>query len=907
MSELLLLTLIFLPAFVGVLLLAATKKIYPYLGLISAVFALVGCAIVGYLTLVPLKETSISYEWFEEGFLRLSFLADGLALFFSLLITGMGTLVFYYANFFMEIEKGNIKYFYCYMNLFMSSMLGAIFANNLLLFFIFWELTGLMSYMLISYHHDQSKARNSARLALLLNTLASLCLLLGIVIVAVLDQTLEITEVASKGIASDAHPFWFIGVMILMLIGVFAKSAQFPFHFWLPQAMTAPTPVSAYLHSATMVKLGIYFLARTYILFVDSALWFPLLTTVSIITVLVGGFWALFANSLKRILAYATISQLGFFISFYGIGDPEGLQYDYIHIFNHALYKGSLFMLVGIVARLASVTTINQLNKLYRQLPFISLIFAVSLAAMAGIPGTTGFLSKELLINDMILYYDQQTLSFFIFLSLLLGLVFKIALSFRLFYFIFLQDSGINVVVKQKPRVNLLIPPFILSTLALIFGIQPYFLQTLYNAYSIVGLHKPSVASIELLHGFSLSLIISLSLFIIGISLFFLVKRYHKFYERFERFAFQRYWNSFIDSLPSRSEYIVSWVHSKSPQKNLSWIFIFFIGFVGGGILCLQPEVFSKLKLDQVNITQLFLFLSTCLIFCMNKPASRLISLSLVGFYITFYFVQKGAPDVAITQMVVEVATLFVFVLLLFTLKKQNLPSFGKTRGLLALFAGLTAASLPLLNNLISTGDLLGAYYLQNSLPLAHGNNPVNTILVDFRGLDTLGEIAVVAVAALSVRALLTRGKDTLIIYHESWIPTPMIKAIMPTILFAAFIFSICLLVRGHNYPGGGFSGGMNLAIFTILGFMCLGKNQIHLWERVNGFKLMMAGLLLSLFAGVIPLFFSQDFMTALFIENIELLSTPFLFDLGVFLLVLGAVVSILFVMRENTIDKEMI
>ncbi|MEC7838593.1 MAG: hydrogen gas-evolving membrane-bound hydrogenase subunit E [Chlamydiota bacterium] len=905
MSELLLLTLIFFPSLVGLSLLAAPKKVHPYLGLISATSALFCCAIVGYLTLVPLNEPSISYEWFEQGFMRFSFLADGLALFFTLLITGMGVLVFFYANYLMDATDENIKKFYCYMNLFMSAMLGAVLANNLLLLFVFWELTGLMSYMLISYHYDNKSARTSSRLALLLNSLASLCLLLGIIIIAVLDQTLEITEVVSEEIIANVHSDWYIGVMILMLIGVFAKSAQFPFHFWLPQAMSAPTPVSAYLHSATMVKLGIYFLARTYPLFVDSPLWLPILTSVSITTILIGGFWALFATPLKRILAYATISQLGFFISFYGIGSPEGLHYDYIHMFNHALYKGSLFMLVGIMAHCASITNIHQLSKLYRKLPFTSIIFAVSLAAMAGVPGTTGFLSKELLIADIVSYYEQQSINFAVVLCLLLGLVFKVTFSFRLFYALFIDDSGEHAVVKSKPKKHLLIPPFILSFLALVFGIWPQALQALYSTYSIEGLHKPNAAAIDLWHGFSLNLIISLGFFSAGILLFFLIRNQYGLYDRLEKFGFVSYWDAFIDSLPKKSEQITSWVHSNSPQKNLYWIFILFIGFLGGGLLYIQPELFFKLQLTQVRVAEIFLLLSTCLIMIMNKPASRMISLSLVGTYITYYFVLKQAPDVAITQMVVEVATLFVFVLLLFSLKDRSKFKLDKGRGMLALVAGLTAASLPLLNNEIGHGDALGIYYLKNSITLALGNNAVNTILVDFRGLDTLGEIAVIAVAAISITALLGKKPNSRIINHDPWIATPIIKAIMPAIMFVASLFSIYLLVRGHNHPGGGFSAGMNLSISIVLGSMCLGNHPIIVWTKVHSLKLMMIGLFISLVSAVIPMIFSENFMTALFYNNIEIISTPFLFDFGIFILVQGAVMSILSVMRENTIARE--
>jgi len=879
------------------------KRTQSYLGLLSAFSALLCFGIVTHFSLnvLPFEPVYFSVDWFPMGYVKFSLLADGLALFFALLITGMGVLVFYYANFFMDSTDSKIKYFYCYMNLFMGAMLGAVFSNNLLVFFLFWEITGVMSYLLISYHYELHEARVASRMAFLITSIGSLCLLVGIIIVGVLDQTLEIAEVTQRGIVSGEHSFWFFAVMILFLTGIATKSAQYPFYFWLPEAMTAPTPVSAYLHSATMVKLGVYLLARVYVLFIDGSLWFPLVTTLSMVTVIIGGFLALFATSLKRILAYATISQLGFFISFYGMGDPEGIQYDYIHIFNHALYKGSLFMLVGILAHAASIKEVTQLGGIYKKLPIFSVIFAVSIAAMAGVPGTTGFLSKELLVKDVILLFKEEPVGAFVVMGLITGLLFKVAFSFRLFYYAFLHRNEQHIHIQERPNFNLLIPPLLLSSFALIFGIWPGGLETLSNIYSIEGLHKQELAEVALWHGFSINLAVSACLFAGGILLFYGVKHFITLHEKF-RFA--QYWNFIVDQLPDWSGWLTSLVHSQNPQKNLRWVFTFLIILVGSTVVYLDRSVVLNFRFSLISLLEVFLIVTALMLLFVKQPVGQLICLSLIGFFVTFYFVLKEAPDVAITQMLVEVATLFVFVLLLFKIKPQRDKKTDPIRAILALFGGLTVASLPFFNGGIAEGDQLGLFYLQNSLSAALGANPVNTILVDFRGLDTLGEISVIIVSALSVAALLMKRKEPLIVHNIPLIPTPMLRAIMPAICSAALVFSLYLLVRGHNHPGGGFAGGMNVAISLVLASMCMRKSRIFLMDRLNLFYLMMGGLLLALFSGIISTIMSNGFMNSYYIGHISLLGTPFLFDLGIFVLIIGSVTSILYVIRENTLRE---
>lgn len=905
MNETLLLTLLFLPFFHAGLILLYPNSCRRIFGYLSATSSLLCLSIVIYLSSILShgQKVMVSYEWFPLAFVKFSLFADGLALFFSLLICGMGVLVFYYANNYMGQEDPYLRNFYLYMNLFMGAMLGAVLSNNLILLFLFWELTGVMSYLLISYHFELPKARVSGRSAFLATSLGSLFMLIGVIFVGVLDQTLEITEIFQKGILYGEHSFWYVTVMVLMLIGAFAKSAQFPFHIWLPQAMTAPTPVSSYLHSATMVKLGIYLIARFFPLFAESSLWFPIVTTFSLITVLLGGFWALFANSLKKILAYATISQLGFFISFYGIGNPEGLRYDYIHIFNHALYKASLFMLVGILSHVSSITEIHELRKLHRKLPFMSLIFLVSIAAMAGVPGTTGFLSKELLLSDLLLFIKQDARSILVLGSLLLGLVLKVAFSFRLFYFLYLHEEKAHVTILEKPDWKLLLSPFLLSSIALLLGIWPKGLQALSQTYSIEGLHVGEIGELDIFHGFSLSLMISVLLFTCGVFLFWLTKRIEDFYDDVEPYRPAAHWYFILDRIPRLGAWITSRFHSSSPEIHLRWVLLTLITGIGG-LLYLSSHPFLNLEQNQsLWILEILVSVAVILLFASSRSINRLIVLSLIGFLITYYFVLKNAPDVAITQMVVEVATLFAFVLFVFKLPNTQKSTFSFYRLILSVAGGLTIAATPFLNRSISVGDNLGYFFAENSQLLAKGTNVVNTILVDFRGLDTLGEIAVVIVAALSVSLLLANGKQSPRSKH-SLIPTDMLALIMPFVLLASAFFSVFLLVRGHDYPGGGFAGGMSLAISFVLVKICYARKCLSFLNVEHSQKLALGGLFLSLLAGIFSLVQGEGYMSSYFLGGSTIVSTTFLFDLGIFFLVIGSVCSILFAMRNETVEE---
>ncbi|MBN4066684.1 DUF4040 domain-containing protein [Simkania negevensis] len=907
MKEFLLWILIFGPFVQSLIFAFAPKPLRSYLGFVSSLFAAGYLAIVIYFSqgIDPTSTLCISHDWVPQIMVNLSFCADGLSLFFALLITGMGLLVSIYAQGYMDHSESRICKFYSYLSIFMGAMLGTVLADNLLILFLFWEITGVMSYLLIGYHDENIEAQKASRLALLITSLSGLCLLAGIILIGVLNHTLELTEIVSKGLNVGHDSSWILPVMVLILIGAYGKSAQFPLHFWLPSAMTAPTPVSAYLHSATMVKLGIYLIARIYSLFVDTSLWFPLVTTFSLITVLLGGVLALRAYRLKQILAFATISQLGFFISLYGLGSVEGLAYDYVHIFNHALYKGSLFMLVGILAYAANVTDVRHLVGLPRKMPLYSFIFALSLAAMAGVPGTTGFLSKELLVSDLVSIYKEQFSAIFAVGILLIGLLLKVAFSYRLFHYFFLSRKGVEINIRHSPNWKLLLPPFLLSALALFWGIWPKTLERISRNYFIEGLHSLDAKEIVVWHGWGLNIAISIFLFLGGITLFQFTRRYERGPQSGGSDGLAKRCSEFFDRLPFYASKLTRSIHRPHGRNHLYWIFGAFSVLIGGGILVNGISFQFPSKLSAIETAQVMLILATGLVLVMKTPLQRLIALCFVGFLTVYYFTLRQAPDLAMTQMVVEVATLYVLLLTFIRLPSGIKSSHKWKRMLIASIVGVSAALIPTFNGFFLAANGLADFFLHNSIPFAKGANVVNTILVDFRALDTLIEIAVTMVAALGVAAIGSREASYQPKHLPSFIPSPVLPSIMPLIFLITIPFSLYITLRGHNYPGGGFTGGMILAISFVLLGMATRRSRFFLFDRINPLSLMLAGFLISLVSGVIPLVVEGKLMLSHFYFGLTLLSTPLLFDFGVFLLVIGSVNLILFKMRNQTLQED--
>lgn len=780
---------IFLPLLGCPLLALLGGQIKKNLGLYALVFP-----VISVLSIVAVGNSVdwhgskvVEWAWIPSLGINFSFLIDGLSLVFGLIVAGMGCFIAFYANYYLE--EGHYKYqnrFYCYLIFFMASMLGTVFADNLILLFVFWELTGISSFLLIGFLHETEKSRSGARDALLVTASTGLCMLVGIVIVGALTGgDLSLQSLISGGGIPEQHRGLIQAAFLLIMLGAFGKSAQFPFHFWLPNAMAAPTPVSAYLHSATMVKLGVFMAARTYPIFVDLDLWAPVLITVCFGTMLLGATLALLSNDLKAILAFATVSQLGYFLGFYGMGKVGGVEHDFYHIFNHVFYKGSFFMLAGIVDHASGTRDVRKLGGLWRKLPSVGVAWILCAAALAGLPPTTGFVSKEMMLETTLHLPERFGFGGWLALFALLGTaVLNVAVACRLVYCVFFGKLPAEVEAHyHQPSTAVTIAPLILAGCVLVFGLFPGALGHELAHMRVPGLHAAEFSHLALFHGFNLPLLLTFLSICAGFGLFYLGRRTGWSWTAIPRWIqFDRFFDLSLIGVTRSCMVATRFSGADRPTVFLFVIAGFSLVFLGVFAL---PHMFHSIDLhweaflDENHspirtFTALLTAAAAVCVTLLRRWTTQLIALSVAGFLVTFYFVLYRAPDLAMTQILVETASLIMMLVLLARFPSSAEAGEVAERGItprrvVATVAGIGTAILVggmvLWITSSPNPDPMGRFFVENTKEYAHGTNAVNTILVDFRGFDTLGEITVLLAAALGGIGLLMRYRRT----PEEW------------------------------------------------------------------------------------------------------------------------------------------
>ncbi len=736
----------------------------------------------------------IEWPWIPSLGINFSFLLDGLSLFFALIVSGVGVLIFFYANFYLDDHYEHHGRFYCYLALFMAAMLGTVLANNLMLLFVFWELTGLASFLLIGFLHHEEKSRVGARQALLLTGFTGLLLLAGVIMVWQVTGTYDLATLLGSGLPLADHKDWLTVAMLLMLLGAFGKSAQFPLHFWLPNAMAAPTPVSAYLHSATVVKLGVFLCARIFPLFVENELWAPVLALVAFTTMLFGAVMALLSHDLKAILAYSTVSQLGYLIGYYGLGPAHGVEYDFLHILNHVFYKGCLFMVAGIVIHATGVQDIRQLGGLRRQMPWLAGICLVAAATMAGFPGTTGFLSKETMLKEIFEAMNGHgALGAYATVCVVLTSLVKVAFSFRFFANIFLGDETETVKAHfHAPPFAVQLPPLVLAGAALLLGVWPGLLTAPFHWLTVEGLHQPT-PHLSLWHGVTRELLVSMAVVLLGFGLFYVGQRTAWRWAAIPRaLRFDDFFERGIESFSKFTKWLTRFLRADKPVDYLPVIIAFMLCVVGGFmVFALRPvlgELATRWEWEMLALHPLRSFVAALIalavigVLLLRRWTTQLILLSVAGFLTTFYYVLYRAPDLALTQILIEVVTLFLILILLGRFPRSaelgeivHRPSRLRKQlnVVLSLGVGVLMTTFILWFNAAPHENRLGRFFAENTVELAQGSNTVNTILVDFRGFDTLGEITVLLIAMLGGIGLLMRYKRTAAEYREGPLGQP--------------------------------------------------------------------------------------------------------------------------------------
>ncbi|ABC27699.1 NADH:ubiquinone oxidoreductase subunit 5 (chain L)/Multisubunit Na+/H+ antiporter, MnhA subunit [Hahella chejuensis KCTC 2396] len=853
-------------------------------------------------------------DWIPAIGLQLSFRLDGLGLLFCLLILVIGLLVILYARYYLS-EQENMARFYSYLLLFMTAMLGIVLSNNLLQLWIFWELTSISSFLLISFWSHKSDARKGARMALAITGAGGLALLAGLLLIGHIVGDYSLDTVLANGALIKSHPAYPVA-LILLLLGAFTKSAQFPFHFWLPHAMAAPTPVSAYLHSATMVKAGIFLLARFYPAMSGTDMWFLAVSMTGLITLLYGAFTALFQHDLKGLLAYSTISHLGLITLLLGMNTRLAAVAAVFHIINHATFKASLFMAAGIIDHESGSRDMRKLNGLWKYMPHTAALAMVAASSMAGVPLLNGFLSKEMFFAETL---DQSTLgglSWVIPVLATVGGAFSVAYSLRFIHDVFFNGDPIDLPkTPHEPPRYMKVPVEILVALCLLVGVFPnYVVNDLLNAASsaVINGRLPEY-SLAIWHGFNIPMLMSLAAMAGGLYIYYNRRTLFQFHAQFPPHDAKHIFEGSVQFVVRQCARFTEALENGSLQRYVFLLLLFALLLMAGPLLDLHHSAGSRpqLELNGVVLTGAIL-LSLSAVATVIWARSRftaLLSLSVTGLIVSIAFAYFSAPDLALTQLSVEIITVILLMLALFFLPQTSLKESSPNRltrdlSLSALIGGVVGSiSYALMTRPLES---ISDYYLTNSKTGGGGDNVVNVILVDFRGFDTLGEITVLGIAALGIYKLIAGMRLYMPSGDESGRPWsqdrhPMILALVSqNLLPLALLVSVYILLRGHNLPGGGFIAGLITAVAIIQQYIAHGVAWIKHRVHINYQALIAGGVLLAALTGAGAWWFERPFLTSWFdhfhlpwIGDFELASAM-LFDLGVYLTVVGAAMLIL-------------
>ncbi|MDG1376907.1 MAG: monovalent cation/H+ antiporter subunit A [Yoonia sp.] len=875
-------------------------------------------------------------DWMPALGLNFTLMLDGLGFFFALLILGIGLLIIAYARNYLS-RKDNMGEFFTYLLLFQGAMVGIVLSDNILLLLVFWELTSLSSFLLIGFWKHLPEGRQGARMALTVTGMGGLAMIGGMLILGQIVGSYDLSVILQNRALIQADPLY-VPALVLILLGCFTKSAQFPFHFWLPHAMAAPTPVSAYLHSATMVKAGIFLMARMWPVLSGTPEWFVIVTSAGLITMVLGAVIALFKHDLKALLAFSTVSHLGLITMLLGTGTAFGAMAAVFHILNHATFKAALFMSAGIIDHEAHTRDIRRLGGLRKLMPVTFMIASLAALSMAGIPLLNGFLSKEMMLEEA-----HQTVMFgshwLVPALATFGSLFSAAYCFRLIGHVFFGPVRDDYPAKpHDPKPGLWLPPAILVVLVVVIGIAPFVAEPFVKLVTASVLGGEAVVPdvhFKIWHGLVPALFMSVIAVVGGLLMLTMFHPALRIWDKAPRPEAKLIFEAIIAAALRCARWLILPLHNGAFTRYaaIGAVTIIAVGYhawstgtVGAPTREIQPA-------GPVAIAGwLMLVAATGGMVLMHR--NRLLSLILigiVGLMVSIGFVFFSAPDLALTQFSVEVVTIVLMLLALNFLPNTTPVESSVLRrvrdSVVAIFGGLATFGLAyyyLLRD--ATGVPISEFHLANSYKGGGGTNVVNVILVDFRGFDTYGEIIVLGIAALLIYALTEtllggpvrarllnrkpdqpRAGDT-----HPMMMVVLTRVMMPVVLMVGFY----IFLRGHNEPGGGFIAGLIVSIAVVMQYMASGFAWTSARLKYPYHGVIGAGVLIAGFTGMGSWFVGKPFLTSDFtyvrippFEKFEL-ATAALFDLGVFLAVVGAVMLSLesfsrLARRSNMADSE--
>jgi len=899
----------------------------------------------------------IREEFFWVPSLGLNFVLrlDGFAWLFSMLVLGIGTLVSLYARYYMSPDDP-VPRFFSFFLAFMGAMLGLVMSGNLIQIVFFWELTSVFSFLLIGYWHHRADARRGAYMALMVTGAGGLALLVGVMLLGHVVGSYDLDRVLASGDAIRAHALYPV-LLTLILIGALSKSAQFPFHFWLPHAMAAPTPVSAYLHSATMVKAGVFLLARLWPALSGSEQWFWIVSGAGACTLVIGAYAAIFQTDLKGLLAYSTLSHLGLITLLLGLNSPLAAVAAVFHILNHATFKASLFMAAGIIDHESGTRDIRKLSGLIKLMPYTATLAMVASAAMAGVPLLNGFLSKEMFFAETVFITSTAWVESALPVIATVAGTFSVAYSLRFTVDVFFGPKATNLPhTPHEPPRWMRVPVELLVLACLIVGIFPA--QSVgpllaAAAQPVVGGTLPEY-SLAIWHGLNAPMIMSLIAMGAGILLYLLLRKPIK-RERFVgppliwRLNGKRLFERVLILKLRVARTLEGLLTTRRLQAQL---FLMVTVALIAGFVPMYENGLSWGDRPKIPGSGVFVMLWLIAIACAVGAAwqakyHRLAAVTMVGvcgLMTCVTFVWFSAPDLALTQLAVEVVTTVLILLGLRWLPRRNENVAPTTRSrsrarvrrvrdfILAVGAGGGMALLSYAMLTRPTPNTISEFYLSRALAQGGGTNAVNVMLVDFRGFDTFGEITVLAVVALTVFALLRRfrpPKESIALPAQQrllardvvtdlvnprhatdtalgfmMVPAVLVRLLLPV----AFVVSMYLFMRGHNQPGGGFVAGLVMSVAFILQYMVAGTQWVEANMSLRPLRWMGTGLFFALITGLGSMALGYPFMTTHtahlhlpLLGDVHVASALF-FDIGVYAVVVGSTLLILTALAHQSV-----
>ncbi|MCF6443667.1 monovalent cation/H+ antiporter subunit A [Nereida sp. MMG025] len=877
-------------------------------------------ALVGLLTNLPAvlagEVVQTGVTWLPDLGLNVTLMLDGLGFFFACLILGIGLLIITYGRFYLS-RKDNMGEFFTYLLLFQGAMVGIVLSDNILLLIVFWELTSLSSFLLIGYWKHLPEGRQGARMALTVTGMGGLALIGGALILGNIAGSYDLSVILQNREAIQASPMY-LPALILILLGCFTKSAQFPFHFWLPHAMAAPTPVSAYLHSATMVKAGIFLMARLWPVLSGTPEWFVIVTTAGLITMVLGAVIALFKHDLKSLLAFSTVSHLGLITMLLGTGTAFGAMAAMFHILNHATFKAALFMSAGIIDHEAHTRDIRRLGGLRKLMPVTFVIATLAALSMAGIPFLNGFLSKEMMLEEAertVLFsspYLVPALATF-------GSLFSAAYCFRLIGHTFFGPVRDDYpATPHDPPVGMWGPPALLVVIVVAIGVAPFLAEPFIKTVTASVLGDAAEVPknyFKIWHGFVPALFMSIIAVVGGLIVMAIYKPLQAAWDATPRPEAKTIFEAVIASAVALAKALTHPLHNGAFTRYAAIFAITVIaisyhawttGTVGAPTRAVQPAGVVEIAGWALLVTA-----TLGMVVLHRHRLLSLILIGIVGLMVSVGFVVFSAPDLAMTQLTVEVVTIILLLLALNFLPNRTpveSPVLMRMRDAgIAIVGGLATFALAFHYMLRDTvAPSISEFHIANSYKGGGGTNMVNVILVDFRGFDTYGEIIVLGIAALLIFALteaLLNGPVRARLLNRlpdqpragdmhPMMMVVMTRVIMPLVMLVGFY----IFLRGHNEPGGGFIAGLVVSIGFVMQYMASGFAWTSSRLRYPYHGVIGAGVLVAGLTGIGSWFFAKPFLTSDFTYvrippfNEFELATAALFDVGVFLAVVGAV-----------------